>query len=264
MLRALTWIGLVVSVGTISLACVTQDPDEDAAVADDALGGKGKGKHGGWGKHDGKGKHGGWGKHGGKDGKDKDGKVQICHVPPGNPAKAHTIRVGESAVPAHLAHGDILGGCGGDDYEDYGDDDDDHHGGGCHDDDDDGSSGGGDNACLMIGVICGDEENAKACCSGSCIDGLCTTKIVANNPDTCITPDETDSGGFSLVCDPGHPCCTGSHCIDGLCQLSEWLSGGSCSITGETCNHLDEDSPKWCCWDQKCVGLDEIGNGHCE
>jgi hypothetical protein len=38
-------------------------------------------------------------------------KVTICHVPPGNPANAHTITVSENAVPAHLAHGDYLGPC---------------------------------------------------------------------------------------------------------------------------------------------------------
>lgn len=39
-------------------------------------------------------------------------KVSICHVPPGNPAAAHTIVVGSPAVKAHLAHGDYLGECG--------------------------------------------------------------------------------------------------------------------------------------------------------
>jgi hypothetical protein len=38
-------------------------------------------------------------------------KVTICHIPPGNPRNAHTIVVAESAVPAHLAHGDSLGAC---------------------------------------------------------------------------------------------------------------------------------------------------------
>jgi len=40
-----------------------------------------------------------------------DGKVTICHIPPGNPANAHTISVGASAVPAHINHGDTLGSC---------------------------------------------------------------------------------------------------------------------------------------------------------
>ncbi|NUM46499.1 MAG: FecR domain-containing protein [Anaerolineales bacterium] len=40
-------------------------------------------------------------------------KVTICHIPPGNPGNAHTITVGASAVDAHLAHGDHLGQCTG-------------------------------------------------------------------------------------------------------------------------------------------------------
>lgn len=44
-------------------------------------------------------------------GKGKDKKVVICHVPPGNPDNAHTIEVAESAVAAHLDHGDSLGSC---------------------------------------------------------------------------------------------------------------------------------------------------------
>jgi len=40
-------------------------------------------------------------------------KVDVCHIPPGNPSNAHTISVSPSAVPAHLNHGDTLGACGG-------------------------------------------------------------------------------------------------------------------------------------------------------
>jgi hypothetical protein len=39
-------------------------------------------------------------------------KVDICHIPPGNPDNAHTINVSVNAIPAHLAHGDTLGECG--------------------------------------------------------------------------------------------------------------------------------------------------------
>lgn len=38
-------------------------------------------------------------------------KTTICHIPPGNPANAHTISVGNGAVNAHLNHGDYLGPC---------------------------------------------------------------------------------------------------------------------------------------------------------
>jgi len=36
-------------------------------------------------------------------------KILICHFPPGNPDNLHTLSVGESAVLAHVAHGDTLG-----------------------------------------------------------------------------------------------------------------------------------------------------------
>jgi hypothetical protein len=39
-------------------------------------------------------------------------KTTICHIPPGNPANAHTICVGNAAVPAHVNnHGDTIGAC---------------------------------------------------------------------------------------------------------------------------------------------------------
>jgi hypothetical protein len=39
-------------------------------------------------------------------------KVEICHIPPGNPANRHTLCVALSAVATHLAHGDSLAACG--------------------------------------------------------------------------------------------------------------------------------------------------------
>ncbi len=42
-------------------------------------------------------------------------KVRVCHHPPGPPGvgrRFHTIYVGEKALDAHLAHGDLLYGCG--------------------------------------------------------------------------------------------------------------------------------------------------------
>ena len=39
-------------------------------------------------------------------------KELICHIPPGNPANAHTICVGDAAVEPHQTHhGDTLGAC---------------------------------------------------------------------------------------------------------------------------------------------------------
>lgn len=41
----------------------------------------------------------------------KAGKIEICHIPPGDTENAHTITVNTSAARAHLAHGDTLGPC---------------------------------------------------------------------------------------------------------------------------------------------------------
>ncbi len=41
----------------------------------------------------------------------KPPKSDICHVPPGNPANAHTLSLPESAFAAHLGHGDTAGAC---------------------------------------------------------------------------------------------------------------------------------------------------------
>jgi hypothetical protein len=38
-------------------------------------------------------------------------KVDVCHIPPGNPENAHTITISENAVSTHLDHGDHLGAC---------------------------------------------------------------------------------------------------------------------------------------------------------
>ncbi|KAG2479188.1 MAG: hypothetical protein NPMRTH1_80004 [Nitrosopumilales archaeon] len=43
-------------------------------------------------------------------------KEVICHIPPGNPSKAHTITVGGHAVDRHLAHGDVIGPCDGQEF----------------------------------------------------------------------------------------------------------------------------------------------------
>jgi hypothetical protein len=38
-------------------------------------------------------------------------KVDVCHIPPGNPENAHTITISENALDSHLEHGDYLGAC---------------------------------------------------------------------------------------------------------------------------------------------------------
>lgn len=40
-----------------------------------------------------------------------DGKISICHLPPGNPENAQDLEVAPAALDAHLSHGDWLGSC---------------------------------------------------------------------------------------------------------------------------------------------------------
>jgi hypothetical protein len=53
-----------------------------------------------------------------------NGRVTICHIPPGNASARKTITIGASAWDAHRRHGDHRGACGG-----RGDGDGDGHGG---------------------------------------------------------------------------------------------------------------------------------------
>jgi len=41
----------------------------------------------------------------------QEAKVDVCHIPPGNPENVHTITISENAVDTHLEHGDHLGAC---------------------------------------------------------------------------------------------------------------------------------------------------------
>ncbi len=92
-------------------------------------------------------------------------KVTLCHIPPGNPANAHTITVGEPAVRAHLAHGDYLGPCHGST-----DDGSDPNGGTPNPNPNDGST------CVELGSSCG--PGLPACCTGLfCLTGQCAPRL---------------------------------------------------------------------------------------
>ena len=40
--------------------------------------------------------------------KTTNGKITICHVPPGNPGNCHEITISMNALQAHLNHGDTF------------------------------------------------------------------------------------------------------------------------------------------------------------
>ena len=137
------------------------------------------------------------------------GKIIICHIPPGNPENRHTIQVSESAVGAHLAHGDLLGSCETQPCDD---------GNSCTTNDVT-RSGTCVGEPVADGTSCSDQNvcnGAEVCQAGTCNAG--TPPVVddgnACTADSCdpVTgvahtpvPDGT-SCGSGLVCQPGALC----------------------------------------------------------
>lgn len=142
-------------------------------------------------------------------------KVQVCHLPPGNPLNFHTITIGASAMDAHLAHGDLGGPC------------DAHCADLCDDDQDpctiaECGSGGG---CVPPAPV--DCSDGDACTTDFCdAQGVCQNQAVTcNDPDLCTVstcvagqcvdaPITCDGGA---VCDPsggGCPAVAGCPCLE--------------------------------------------------
>lgn len=117
-------------------------------------------------------------------------KELICHIPPGNPANAHSICVGKPAVKAHVKHhGDPIGPCQGD------------------------TQGPSQPPppppppCLDTGADC---MGGGSCCQGLvCIDGTCGP-VLPPPPPACLDAGADCMGGGS--------CCQGLVCIDGVCS----------------------------------------------
>ncbi|MCP3100917.1 hypothetical protein LZ198_18760 [Myxococcus sp. K15C18031901] len=92
-------------------------------------------------------------------------EVTLCHIPPGNPANAHTISVGVAAVKAHEKHGDLLGACEGE-----------ADGGSGGSDGGSGGSDGGGGTCAPVDAAC---DESVVCCNGlGCsAEGFCEPEI---------------------------------------------------------------------------------------
>lgn len=178
-------------------------------------------------------------------------KVMICHIPPGNPANAHTIVVSKNAVRAHLAHGDVLGACGCDDEggpgnggpgngngkPGGGDDDDDHDHG---DDDDhdhgytpDGDPAGGDGSTDDGGGATTDGTptgGSGSTSDGTTVDGSPTGGSGSTGDGTTLDGVPVDGSGSSGdgqipgagVCDADQaPCSSSSQCgFNAICDMN--------------------------------------------
>ena len=145
-------------------------------------------------------------------------KVDICHLPPGNPANPQLISVGASAVPAHLAHGDSLVG------EEI-----------CNeiDDDCDGEIDEG-LACLCEGAdwICGD--TIPVCGRSISFSNLCVCDVDVDG-DTFCWADRLCSEENIAPCSSNTDCPEGWACVTNCCGgQAQPFCFPPCDFPGET------------------------------
>ncbi|MBL4818385.1 MAG: hypothetical protein JKY15_04020 [Deltaproteobacteria bacterium] len=138
-------------------------------------------------------------------------KVAICHTPKGsksNPSTAHTIIISESAVKAHLKHGDTLGPCA-------------------------------TPGCTSAGQC----DDSNACTFDNCVSGTCTNTVVScddSNPCTANTCVPATGCTATLVldgtlCNDGQACTSSDQCLAGSCQGAPVIcSADACNTS--TCN----------------------------
>ncbi len=134
-------------------------------------------------------------------------KVDVCHIPPGNPDNWHTISVSENALQAHLNHGDLEGSCLAN----------------CETLCDDGDACTQDVESDPDQCICLVTPEPVDCDDGNpCTADSCDSAVGACVYDTSL-PDGD-------ACDDGDPDTTGEVCVNGKC---EWDNGCPCWTEAE-------------------------------
>jgi hypothetical protein len=158
-------------------------------------------------------------------------KVEVCHVPPGNPENFHTITVSEKALPAHIAHGDFEGPCNAlcavlcDD------------GDLCTMDDDGNCEDQGCPPHPREEVHCGDSTQ---CIEWQCYPDLgCVDEVLEGNPcddgAVCTFSDVCDAEGecngtTDEDCCPNDAACNATYCNGNFCDMNN-----ECDSTGDPC-----------------------------
>lgn len=129
-------------------------------------------------------------------------KVEICHIPPGNPGNFHTIKVNVNALSAHLGHGDIGSACDANCATLCDDGD------ACTSDDNFDCEQGGCPA-ARDAVDCND---SNPCTTDSCdsAEGCRTEAVTCTAPDACTVsmcaPDTGACVDAPVQCDAGQEC----------------------------------------------------------
>jgi hypothetical protein len=160
-------------------------------------------------------------------------KVQICHVPPGNPSNRHTISVAPKAAEAHLANhaddhlGECPPACGS--------------AGACEDGDPCTIDGCSDGFCDFSQPVDCDEGSVcttNVCISdqGGCVEipanegGECDDDAVCTGPDTCQSGVCTGPEIPDCCRNDAH-CSDGTACTDNICDEAT----GVCSNPDVVC-----------------------------
>ncbi|MFY9820783.1 MAG: calcium-binding EGF-like domain-containing protein [Thermoanaerobaculia bacterium] len=195
-------------------------------------------------------------------------KVQVCHIPPGNPGNFHTITISENALQAHLGHGDLLGSCNS--HCDQLCDD----GNPCTIDACDAT----DHCALNHPPVNCDDGNlctidscdpARGCVSTpkTCVDSnLCTIDSCDPLTGACVFPPVSCPAG--QTCNTANGNCEGGACTPNPCQNSGTCqaSGGSytctCapSWTGTNCELVNAACETDPCANGLCV--EAVNGGH--
>jgi len=147
-------------------------------------------------------------------------KVQVCHIPPGNPSNFHTITISESALPAHLGHGDLVGPCFA------------HCDTLCSD----------GNACSIDACNASEQcllthpqvncDDSNLCTTDSCdaVTGCANVAKTCPNSDACTVnacdPLTGNCVGTPVVCPAGQSC----NPANGMCVNSDPCAGVDCGV----------------------------------
>ena len=132
------------------------------------------------------------------------GQTEICHIPKGNPANFHTIKVNSKAVQAHLKHGDLLGPCNA--------------------------------ACA---TLCDDNNACTIDNNGTCEQtGCAATRPTLNCDDgnACTADSCGAATGCVNTASAGAACEDGQACTEGdACDASGQCVAGADTCSGPTC-----------------------------
>jgi len=180
-------------------------------------------------------------------------KVEICHIPPDDPANFHTITVSANALPAHLAHGDLGGACNASCaiFCDDGD--------ACTIDDTGDCESEGCPAEPRTPVDCNDDN---LCTDDSCdpATGCENSVVTCDAPDRCTismcAPDTGECVDSPVVCPEGFHCSleTGE-CIE--------EAGPDPECAGQTCGNFTTCNGGGSCGTSGVCGSTAEGGGLC-